>query len=426
MDESVIDKSLEMYTEITKVTTICIDSLCTIPPLSSKGLDISLIIKYADFDEIIRFLDNAFKQASETSKDPDTFHTVYTRNLFVYNIVFTRTDDSTNIALIAGPILTFFPSKKAITEIFINNALPLFKKYEFTGIINKLPLATNSRIYQLGKLLLLFSKTETKEWNSSVQKFHRKKEAEEILCLRNCREEIIEENDQFEVRGFYRFCISIMDKIAHGDQNGIMDIIGEYKYLFWDTKSPENNSRSLKNKCIIVSSLACNFAIQANVPYERMFINLRKSILKLERVNTENEIIAHMAATVEGFAYAVKVMSDNSYSIHINRVLQYIKNHFNEKITLKQLSEHIQVSPVYLSSLIKKETNMSLSTHVNLIRIEESKKLLIYTNKPIQEIAYDVGYNYQNHFNSVFKKLEGVTPLEYRNVMGRKNPILTL
>ena len=56
-----------------------------------------------------------------------------------------------------------------------------------------------------------------------------------------------------------------------------------------------------------------------------------------------------------------------------------------------------------------------------MIRIDESKKLLIYSNKSIQDIAYDIGFNYQSHFSTVFKKMENLTPLEYRVKMGNKD-----
>ena len=128
-----------------------------------------------------------------------------------------------------------------------------------------------------------------------------------------------------------------------------------------------------------------------------------------------------MTNTLVELTHKIFTLPDSNYSLHVNRMIHYIKIHYSEKITLKKLAEHIQINPVYLSSLIKKETNMSLSNHINYIRIEEGKKLLIYTDKSIQDIAYDIGYNYQNHFDNVFKKFVGLTPLEYRNQMGDKN-----
>lgn len=423
MKKNVIYESMDMYTEITKVTTVCIDNFNDIHLLFSNGLDISSIIEYADFQEIIMFLDTVFKSESGISLEPYKFHTILTKNFFVYNIVFITTKKKTDIALVAGPILTFFPNKNSINEILINNGLPLYKKAELIGLLNNLPLATDERIYQLGKLLSLLSRTRTKNWNSPIQEFHGRKNSEKVFDLKYLKDSIDSEYDHNKMSALYKFCANIMDKIAHGNINGIIDIIGEYEYLFWDMESSDYNNRSLKNKCIIICSLACHFAIQANVPYERMFHYFWKSILDLEKANTVNDIIVQMEVTVEGFAHAVYDMSENGYSLHINRVIQYIKGHFTEKITLKQLSEDIKINPVYLSSLIKKETNMSLSDHINLIRIEESKKLLIYTNKPIYEIAYDVGYNYQNHYNTVFKKFVSLTPLEYRNQKGSKHNV---
>lgn len=417
-----INEIMEMYTEITNITTICFDSFNNKQPLFSKGLDITLLIKYTDFEEIISYVNSELKKETSISKNPNTFHTFTTKNFFVYNIVFEKIKKN-RLALVAGPILSFLPDNKAMKNILKNNGLPLYKKYEFIEILSNLPLASNERIYQLGKLLLQLDKTGTKKWNTSKQEFHGIIKIEDRLYVKYLKESISSGYEYDEIHAFYRFCANLRDNITHGKVNGIIDIIGEFAYLFWDMESKEDNNRSLKNKTIILCSIACQYAVQSNVPYEQMFSSFWKSILKLEKLKATEDIIVHMAVTIEGFAHAVFNLSDNGYSLHINRVLQYINGHFTEKITLKELAEHINVNAIYLSSLIKKETNMSLSSHINLIRIKESKKLLIYTNKSVQEIAYEVGYNYQNHFNTVFKKIEGISPLEFRKTKGSMNMI---
>ena len=228
----------------------------------------------------------------------------------------------------------------------------------------------------------------------------------------------LSEND---LHASYRFSVLMMKKIVHGEVNGIRDIISEYTKLFLRLASVTDNNRILKDKCIVISTIACHFAIQSNVSYERMINMLWRSIVELEKLKTSNDIISQMETTIERFAQAVSTLSEKGYSLHINRCFNYIKSHLSENITLKKLADHVQLSPVYLSSLIKKETNQSLSYYINLFRIEESKRLLIYTNKSMQEIACDLGYSYQTHFNTVFKKYERQTPLEYRKKTGDKN-----
>jgi len=420
VNEIIIKEIMEVYTETTGITTIGMTSLNLTVPLFSFGLNSLVLKEYMDFEEIISFLDSKFSQASNISMEQDTFHTFYTKNLFAYTIVFITTNKKDKIALVAGPILTLLPNRNFTDHLITNACLSPHKKHEFISMLNSLPLHSKEHICQDGKLLLVLARSRMDNSYKLSQNFHGIINIEKLRLnhLINTRNSGFDNNDY---RTLYKFCVSLSNKIKHGAVNGIVDIVGENRDLFNNMKLIGDNNRSLKNMCIIICSLACHFAIQANVPYERMFYYFWKSITNFEKLHSENEIIIHMTATVEKFAHSVLTLSDNNYSLHINRILKYIKDHFAEKITLKLLAEYTHVNPVYLSSLIKKETNMSLSNHINLIRIDEGKKLLVYSNKSIQDIAYDIGFNYQSHFDTVFKKIEGLTPLEYRGTMGNKN-----
>ncbi len=84
-------------------------------------------------------------------------------------------------------------------------------------------------------------------------------------------------------------------------------------------------------------------------------------------------------------------------------------------ITLQEVAQKFNISPSHLSKKLNKETGMSFNDNLNKIRINESKKLLLQTNKSILEVAIAVGFNYQNHFGKVFKQLVGVSPNAFRN-----------
>lgn len=414
-----IQEIMEIYTEVTKITTTCLDNFHRKPPLFIKGLDFATLIEYMEYEEVINFLEKKNKQLSDLEKNG--FHTFYTKNNFIYNILLLKFSKDISVELIAGPILKFMPNNNSIDEKIKSIGYPPNKKYELLEILNNIPLVSNECIYNRGKLLFILCKMQTMNLDAPLQEIHRRNNTNNDLYISEYYDGIDSEDDVNELQDLYKFHVNLMYYVLHGNVNGTLDLIGEYGYLFWNMKTLGNNYRLLKNRCIVTCTMACHYAIQANVPYNRMFHFLSKSIAKLERLTKVSDIILTMSATVEGYAHSVAVLSFNHYSLHINRVLQYIRIHYAEKITLQQLAEYIHVNPVYLSSLIKKDTNMSLSNHINLIRIEESKNLLANTNKSIQEVAYAVGYNYQNHFNSVFKKLEGITPLEYRRNWGDKN-----
>ncbi len=104
----------------------------------------------------------------------------------------------------------------------------------------------------------------------------------------------------------------------------------------------------------------------------------------------------------------------DDYSYHIVKAEEYIHTHFKEPITLEALAQHLNLNKSYLCTIFKKATKDSFCNYTNKVRIEESKKLLLHTNESIIDIALSVGFSSASYFNTIFKKLEGKTPLEYR------------
>jgi AraC-like DNA-binding protein len=84
--------------------------------------------------------------------------------------------------------------------------------------------------------------------------------------------------------------------------------------------------------------------------------------------------------------------------------------------SVKYLADKVHLSPSYLSDLLKKETGKNTQEHIHFYIIEEAKNLLLNTEKNINEIAYNLGFEYPQYFNKLFKKKIGKTPKEYRNL----------
>ena len=84
--------------------------------------------------------------------------------------------------------------------------------------------------------------------------------------------------------------------------------------------------------------------------------------------------------------------------------------------TLKYCASEINLSPNYLSDLLKKETGKSAQEHIHLFIIEKAKNSLLNSKNSISEIAYSLGFDYPQHFSSLFKSKTGVSPKEFRNL----------
>ncbi len=82
--------------------------------------------------------------------------------------------------------------------------------------------------------------------------------------------------------------------------------------------------------------------------------------------------------------------------------------------SVKYFADKICLSPNYFGDLIKKETGMSAQEYIQNKIIDLAKSMLLGSEKTISEISYDLGFQYSQHFNRVFKKNTGLTPTAYR------------
>lgn len=97
---------------------------------------------------------------------------------------------------------------------------------------------------------------------------------------------------------------------------------------------------------------------------------------------------------------------------------QYIHNHYQEQITLEEVSEHVGLTAAYFSVLFKKETEIGFAKYLMNERIEGAKELLRETSLSVGEICRKVGYNDLKHFTRLFEKSVGVKPAVYRKLYG--------
>ena len=79
-------------------------------------------------------------------------------------------------------------------------------------------------------------------------------------------------------------------------------------------------------------------------------------------------------------------------------------------------AEQLHVSTHYLSDLLRKETGKSAQAHIKENIMDQARNALLSTNKKISQIAYDLGFEYPQHFSKFFKSSTGMSPKEYRQL----------
>ena len=98
----------------------------------------------------------------------------------------------------------------------------------------------------------------------------------------------------------------------------------------------------------------------------------------------------------------------------IRKIMDEIKEHYTENITLTGLAEKYSISVSYLSELLKEHLQLSFSEYISSKRIQKAKELLADDSLSIEQIAEQTGYNDYFYFTKVFKKNTGISPSKYR------------
>ncbi|WP_339275208.1 response regulator [Paenibacillus sp. FSL W8-0426] len=105
---------------------------------------------------------------------------------------------------------------------------------------------------------------------------------------------------------------------------------------------------------------------------------------------------------------------DRMYSTSIREAMDYLDQHLNEPVSLRDLSRVLHMNTSYLSSLFKEQTGLTFSDYMTRKRLQRAKELLVNTRLSINEISELVGYQTPKYFVKVFRTAENVSPGRYR------------
>ena len=122
-------------------------------------------------------------------------------------------------------------------------------------------------------------------------------------------------------------------------------------------------------------------------------------------------IIRLMRSTSLAIPTEPQAISGNRQCAAIRR---YIDLHFKESLTLEQLAEEAHMSKFYLSHAFKQEYGVSPINYMITKRIEESKYLLAETDLSLSQIAQLLGFSSLSYFSQVFRRTQGISPMEFR------------
>ncbi|WP_223701489.1 helix-turn-helix domain-containing protein [Sutcliffiella deserti] len=112
----------------------------------------------------------------------------------------------------------------------------------------------------------------------------------------------------------------------------------------------------------------------------------------------------------------VEERTNSQYKNLSDKIIHIVQQEFDSDITLESIATRLHYNPNYLSSIFRKETNMSFSEYLSLYRLTTAKQWLEETNISVREISERLKYTNSQNFIRSFKKVEGITPGKYRDL----------
>lgn len=150
--------------------------------------------------------------------------------------------------------------------------------------------------------------------------------------------------------------------------------------------------------------------------YDQILYESESIYKKLESMQTFSDVKNWCYEMVEMICSRTREVMWQEGNLEIQKVKEYIQEHITDVITLGELAEHVNMNEAYLSSRFSKKMGISITRYITEKRINLAKKYLKTTSSRIYEIGMMVGYDNEHYFSRIFKKITGVTPVEYRKL----------
>ena len=201
-------------------------------------------------------------------------------------------------------------------------------------------------------------------------------------------------------------------RLKAGDTEQAKALLNELLgYVFF---SEGTNLEVIKSRSLELSSLLSRAAIEGGATSDSI-LKINNQFLKdLQNINTLDDLCYKLQESIDVFTECMFNYIPNKSNEITRKAILYISRNFIRNLTLDEVAEHVHLNPAYFSTLFKQSTGSSFKEYLNMVRIEESKRLLATTEHSIIDIALAVGFEDQSYFSKVFKKYTGLTPKQYR------------
>lgn len=170
------------------------------------------------------------------------------------------------------------------------------------------------------------------------------------------------------------------------------------------------------NPCLIISKSGKLFSIEE---WMNLHFDIPVRLVSGDPIKSLKDISLSYQSALKAVAAqkfrAIHRLSELEDAQRMQLILAFVEEHYMEELSLDKLANRFFLSREHISRRFKQEHGKNLSSYVIQLRIEQAKHWLSQTNETMYSISLKLGYQDEIHFSKLFKKIVGMTPLEYRS-----------
>lgn len=342
-----------------------------------------------------------FKSFIKQQPDVSIVHLV---DIFDINYFFIKTEDY--ISMI-GPYTPNIINSNNIKEVINKYDLDTDLSNDITSYYNSIPLINTEEV-----LLCAQTIVSSIYGTSDVPIKH------EIKINQNIQGKDFSEYINLSasyIENTYNLEQLMMDKVIQGNSIKAKKLLREIISRMISKRNPSHiDYYSYRQTDAVICTLLRVSAIKAGVPAYPIHLIIEKHALSMRNVLSVNQLHSSFDKLVDDICNLIITYRCKDYSPIINNAINYILSNLNENLSLSHISDKLIVSPEYLSTLFKKELNMTLTEYIRNERLKQASILLTCTSLSIQQVSYEVGISDYNYFSKLFKKVYNMSPSEFR------------
>ena len=345
-------------------------------------------------------------------KIPDHIGYFITPRFHYYGIV-----NSGNYKIVLGPSRQWTANKTDLSELAFKCDVPKDETENFISSMESLvAMPLNSVLQTLCSMNFVLNGEKLSLADITIYDEEQIKLSDEITAKQTEThyEETNDLSNDTAVHNTLALEQTIMNFVRHGDTAALKEWLKNAPAVRPGILSSDT-LRQLKNTFIVTATLVSRAAIRGGM-------DVNDALSLSDAYIQKNELLSSVEA-IENLQYHMvfdytekveKIRLGKTPTKLLTDIVNYVQKHLSEPVDIAALSKAMFISRTHLAVKFKKETGTTLTEFVLKEKVEEGKRLLRYTDKPISAIAAYLGFSSQSHFANVFKKYANSSPNEYR------------